>query len=86
MTQEAMVDEPPSGEPRTLTEVDQVFDAIVTDHGLGSTERKIRTLRRLFRQVGPKERQFLAQLVMGELRHGDVARGLPRLTIQSNCS
>jgi DNA ligase 1 len=70
MIQEAMIEGQPSGEPLTLTDLDQVFDAIATDQGPGSTERKIGTLRRLYQRAIPEERQFLAQLIMGELRQG----------------
>lgn len=70
MIQEAMVEEPSSGEPLTLAEVDQGFDAIAADQGPGSTERKISALRRLFERASPDERQFVAQLIMGELRQG----------------
>lgn len=70
MIQDAMTDESRSGEPLTLTEVDQVFEAIAADQGSGSTERKIRALRQLFERASAEERQFLAQLIMGELRQG----------------
>src|SRR2546423_1541606 len=70
MIQDAMVNEPRSGEPLTLAEVDQVFDAIAADQGSGSTERRIGTVRRLFERASPEERQFLAQLIVGELRQG----------------
>jgi DNA ligase-1 len=70
MIQDAMLDEAPSGEPLTLTGVDQIFEAITADRGSGSTERKIGAVRRLFQRASPEERQFLAQLVMGELRQG----------------
>ncbi|HET8580003.1 MAG TPA: ATP-dependent DNA ligase [Nitrospiraceae bacterium] len=70
MIQDAMVDDPRSGEPLTLTDVDQVFDAIAADQGPGSTERKISSLRQLFERASAEERQFLAQLIMGELRQG----------------
>lgn len=70
MIQDAMVDDPRSGEPLSLTEVDQIFDAIAADQGSGSTERKIRALRRIFERAGAEEREFLAQLVTGEIRQG----------------
>ena len=70
MIQDAMVDDSRAGEPLTLTEVDESFDAIAADQGPGSTERKIRSLRQLFERASAEERQFLAQLIMGELRQG----------------
>lgn len=70
MIQEAMVEISPSGEPLMLKDVNQVFEAIATDQGSGSTERRISTLRRLFERAHPGERQFLAQLLVGEIRQG----------------
>ncbi len=70
MIQEATIEGPASGEPLTLTEVDQVFEAAAAVHGAGSTERKIGVLRRVFERAGPEERRFLAQLLMGEIRQG----------------
>ncbi|GIW53600.1 MAG: hypothetical protein KatS3mg082_0004 [Nitrospiraceae bacterium] len=70
MIQEATGEGPACGEPLTLTDVDQVFEAVAADRGAGSTERKIGMLRRLFERAGLEERRFLAQLIMGEIRQG----------------
>lgn len=70
MIQAAMTEAPPSGSPPTLLGVDQAFDAIAGQSGPGSTERKVQTLRGLLERVSAKERRFLAELVLGELRQG----------------
>ena len=92
MIQDAMVEGLPSGEPLTLREMDQVFDRIAADEGSGSTERKIGALRRLFQRANPMQREFLAQLLMGEIRQGALegllleaiakAAGLPSMDIR----
>jgi len=70
MIQDAMGDDSRSGEPLTLNEVDESFASIASDQGPGSTERKVSSLRRLFQRASAEERQFLSQLIMGELRQG----------------
>jgi ATP-dependent DNA ligase I len=70
MIQGAMVEGPSARETLTLMEADRAFDAIAAEQGPGSTDRRIGALRRLFESVGPEERRFLAQLVMGEIRQG----------------
>jgi len=57
-------------EPLTLTDVDKVFDQVAAERGIGSTERRIAELRGLFNRGRPGERQFLSQLLIGELRQG----------------
>jgi DNA ligase-1 len=54
----------------SLYQIDQVLDAIASDTGAGSTARKIQALRVLFEGAAPAERQFLTQLLMGEVRQG----------------
>ena len=47
-----------------------MLDGIASDEGAGSTARKIQALRGLFQRAGLAEREFLAQLLMGEVRQG----------------
>jgi DNA ligase 1 len=54
----------------SLNQVDQTLDSIAKDEGAGSTARKIQALRGLFERAGKAEREFLAQLLMGEIRQG----------------
>jgi DNA ligase-1 len=56
--------------PLTLGDVHQALDRIAGERGAGSTERRIAELKRLFSRANPGERQFLSQLVIGELRQG----------------
>jgi ATP-dependent DNA ligase I len=70
MIQEATLKGPSSGEPLTLTEMDQVFEAIAACQGPGSAERKVGDLRRLLERANSEERKFLAQLLMAEIRQG----------------
>src|SRR5439155_12878524 len=70
LIQEAMAEKTLSGDALTLTDVDQAFDAIGGHQGSGSTERKVGALRRLFQRARAEEREFLAQLMMGEIRQG----------------
>lgn len=68
--QKAMAEGPPVGEPLTLSDVDQTFAAVSAAQGSGSTERRIAELARLFTRATPDERQFLARLLVGEIRQG----------------
>jgi len=63
-------DEPRTGEPLALADVDRSFDAIAGEEGPGSTERRGAALRALFARADPGERRFLAELILGELRQG----------------
>jgi DNA ligase-1 len=54
----------------SLYQIDQVFDGIASDEGGGSTARKIQALRGLFERADQTERDFLIQLLMGEVRQG----------------
>lgn len=66
--------EPPAlagaGEPLTLQDVDDAFRALKESRGKGSAERKQQVLRGLFERAMPEERDFLARLIVGELRQG----------------
>src|SRR5688572_22295291 len=53
-----------------LRDVDQVFTALQQATGKGSTARRRELLRGLFARATPDEQQFLASLVIGEVRHG----------------
>ena len=70
LIEEAMTERPPSGEALTLTDVDHAFDVVVGHQGSGSTERKVGALRGLFERARADEREFLGQLMMGEIRQG----------------
>jgi DNA ligase-1 len=72
MIEKALTDAAPSSPPLVLSELDQTFAAVAADEGAGSSDRKVAALRRLFERAQPEERQFLAQLLMGELRQGAV--------------
>ena len=54
----------------TLADLDLVFEALAADQGAGSMERKISSLRRLLERASMEERQFLTQLLLGEVRQG----------------
>src|SRR5690349_21025273 len=56
--------------PLTLSDVHHALDRIAGERGAGSGERRIAELKRLFSRASPDERQFLTQLVIGELRQG----------------
>jgi DNA ligase-1 len=70
LIQKAIQDVPFSGEPLTLSDVDQAFTVLTTERGVGSTERRTTVLSRLFTRARPEERRFLSQLLIGELRQG----------------
>jgi DNA ligase 1 len=70
LIQEAMVEEDPPSGGLTLTELDERLDAIATEQGAGSTERRLRALRQLFQRVGRTARTFLSALLVGEVRQG----------------
>jgi len=68
---DAATESPPS--PLTLTDVDQAFEHLSGVSGAGVGARRAAVLRELFRRAGAGERDFLARLVMGELRQGALA-------------
>ena len=70
--QHASGEGPPSGSPPTLSEVDQVFDAIGASEGAGSAQSRREVLRGLMARAGTEERRFLGQLLVGGLRQGAV--------------
>lgn len=54
----------------TLREVDACFNCLATTTGKGSTSERKRLLRELFSQATAAEQDFLARLILGELRQG----------------
>ncbi len=70
MIQAAMSDAAGSEPTLTLMEVDAALDSVAADQGPGSSERKVLHLRQLFEQANADERQFLTQLLTGEVRQG----------------
>jgi DNA ligase-1 len=53
-----------------LTEVDATLDQIATTSGAGSAKRRATLLTELFARATPREADFLARLLIGELRQG----------------
>jgi DNA ligase-1 len=72
MVAEALASTPARGQPLTLADLDQTFAALAGERGPGSAERKRNALQRLFAGATRGEREFLAQLISGELRQGAV--------------
>jgi DNA ligase-1 len=61
----------PASQPRlTLTEVDEAFDRIAADSGVGIAARRASQLAALFGAATDSEQEFLRALVTGELRQG----------------
>ncbi|HZR45101.1 MAG TPA: ATP-dependent DNA ligase [Candidatus Manganitrophaceae bacterium] len=60
----------PSHNPLTLKEVDEAFSQISAERGSGSAGRRGSHLRALFQRAGRDEQPFLADLLIGEMRHG----------------
>jgi DNA ligase-1 len=54
----------------TLAEVDRAFTALARTQGSGSAGRGLAILGDLFRRAGTEGREFLAALLIGELRQG----------------
>jgi DNA ligase 1 len=70
MVAEARDVTPASDATLELGDVDEVFTALQQATGKGSTARRRELLRGLFTRATPDEQQFLASLVIGEVRHG----------------
>ena len=68
--EQASADLPVANASLSLHQIDQMLDGIATDEGAGSTGRKIQALRALFERADRAERDFLTQLLMGEVRQG----------------
>ena len=56
----------------TVRDVDSVFDQLRATKGKGSAERRQALLRSLFGRATDEEQDFLARLIVGELRQGAV--------------
>ena len=56
-----------------LADVDQTFARITSVSGSGAAAGRKRELRELFARAGDEERDFLARLVLGEIRQGALA-------------
>ena len=92
MIDEAMPQSAVSRNPLRLVEVDQTFESIAAERGSGSSERKVQTLRGLFERASQDERQFVARLLIGEVRQGALeglvleaiakASGLPQAEVR----
>src|SRR5437870_7842214 len=59
----------------TLNEVNSTFDEITRIKGAGSSTRRTERLQALFARATAEEQDFLARLIVGELRQGAL-RGL----------
>ena len=68
--EQANADLPVADSNLSLHQIDQILDDIAKDQGTGSTARKAQALHRLFERATPSERDFLTQLLMGEVRQG----------------
>jgi DNA ligase 1 len=59
-------------EPLTLTEVDSAFYRIAASTGIGSSRLRKEQIRELLSRAAQPERDFLARLIVGELRQGSL--------------
>jgi DNA ligase-1 len=63
-----------AAEPRlTLREVDEALSRVARTSGPGSDTERLRVLRELFSRATRDEQEFLARLLLGELRQGALA-------------
>jgi DNA ligase 1 len=68
--QAATVEGDPRGDPLALADVDRTFEEVARDKGSGSSDRKTKALRGLFERADRPQRQFLGELLIGEVRQG----------------
>jgi DNA ligase 1 len=68
--QKAMSSAASADDRLTLLDVDAAFDRLATEKGVGSTERRVAELNRLFSRATHEERRFLSQLLIGDIRQG----------------
>ncbi len=61
---------PDGGEPLALADVDAALERVRTTTGKGSAAARARALAALFARASADERDFLARLLVGELRQG----------------
>ena len=68
--EQASADLPVADASLSLHQIDQILDDVAKDEGAGSATRKVEALRTLFERADRAERDFLTQLLMGEVRQG----------------
>jgi DNA ligase 1 len=68
--QNAMPSGPAVGEPLTLRGLDEALGEIARQQGQGSTEHRARGLRAVLERTDPAGREFLFELLTGEVRQG----------------
>jgi len=68
--QAAMPSGPATSEPLTLAGLDEALGELAKEQGQGSGERRARGLRALLERADPAGRQFLFELLTGEVRQG----------------
>ncbi len=68
--QAAMPSGPAIGEPLTLASLDEALGELAKEQGQGSGERRARGLRAMLERADPAGRQFLFELLTGEVRQG----------------
>jgi DNA ligase-1 len=61
---------PSSEEALTLRDVDAAFARVAACSGRGSADARLGELKGLFARASEREREFLARLILGELRQG----------------
>jgi ATP-dependent DNA ligase I len=69
-TLQSALGSPAAAPTLSLGEVDSAFSQLKSTKGKGSAARRSDLLRNLFRKATPEEQDFLARLVVGELRQG----------------
>jgi DNA ligase-1 len=70
MLQQALADLSPAPLGLGLLEFSDRLDGIVAEKGVGSTDRKTRSLREMLASADEKERIFVIRLISGEIRQG----------------
>jgi len=68
--QEALKGVPFLPELLSLVDLDNYFNSVARERGVGSSARKVQILREAFSHAGEKERVFLTGLILGEIRQG----------------
>jgi DNA ligase-1 len=68
--QEALKEASFQPNPLGLIDLDLYFESIAREKGSGSSGRKVQTLREILSRSTERENEFLAKLIMGEIRQG----------------
>jgi DNA ligase-1 len=68
--EQASADLPVAAASLSLHQIDQILNDVAKEEGAGSTARKVQALHTLFERADRAERDFLTQLLMGEVRQG----------------